>query len=286
MAIGTTAALIGASVAGSAISAGAASKAGKAQERAAADQVAVQRETRDLIREDLQGYRSGGDAGLSAYLYEMGLGPRPTFGGNALAVEEFTDQGEPIRQGVGFGSGGDYAGYTTTYNPTQRFRVGDQTFDTRDEADAYAQANSTGGQEYQGFQATPGYQFQFDQGTAAVNALAGARGGLNSGRTMQDLTKFGQGLANQEYGNYLSRLGGLSDTGMNAAAMQGTASSNAAAGMSNALANRGNAQAAGAIGVGNALNTGIGNTLGILNYQQSLNRALPASTGTPGTGIW
>lgn len=50
---------------------------------------------------------------------------------------------------------------------------------------------------YAGFQQTPGYQFQFDQGTDAVNALAGAQGGLNSGRTLQDLTQFGQGLANQ-----------------------------------------------------------------------------------------
>lgn len=121
---------------------------------------------------------------------------------------------------------------------------------------------------YRGFERSQDYRFRFGEGTRAVNALAGARGGLNSGRTLQDLTKFGQGFASTERGNYLSRLGGLADTGLNAASMQGNATSNAAAGISNALANRGNAQAAGAIGTANAINSGIGNALGVWNYQR------------------
>lgn len=120
-----------------------------------------------------------------------------------------------------------------------------------------------------GFEKSNDYNFRFNEGTNALNAMAGARGGLNSGRTMQDLTKFGQGFASTERGNWLSRLGGLADTGMNAAAMQGNATSNAAAGISNALANRGNAQSSGAIGISNAINGGIGNILGIMNYQRA-----------------
>ncbi len=123
---------------------------------------------------------------------------------------------------------------------------------------------------YGGFQASPGYQFQLDQGNESINALAGARGGMNSGRTMQDLAKFNQGIANQEYGTYMSRLGGLVDTGASAAAMSGQASQNAAAGVSNALAAKGNAQAAGAIGVGNAISGGINNVIGAWQYQKGL----------------
>lgn len=136
---------------------------------------------------------------------------------------------------------------------------------------------------YVDFTGTPGYQFRFDQGTDAVNAMAGARGGLQSGRTMQDLTRFGQGIASDEYGNYMNRLGGLIDTGMSAAQMSGAASQNAAAGVSNALSNRGNAQAAGAIGVGNAITGGIQNGIGLWQYQQGLQQPR-ANAFNPATG--
>lgn len=123
---------------------------------------------------------------------------------------------------------------------------------------------------YQGFQETPSYAFRLDQGQDAVNALAGARGGLFSGRTLQDLTEFNQGLASQEYDNYLTRLGGLAGQGMSAATAQGTAATNAAAGVSNALSNIGDARAAGASAGASAWNTGINNALGIWQYQQGL----------------
>lgn len=125
-------------------------------------------------------------------------------------------------------------------------------------------------QDYAGFQATPGYQFQFDQGTGAVNALAGARGGLDSGRTRQDLMQFGQGLANQEYSNYLNRLTGMAGAGQNAAGTQANAATNAASGVSNALAAQGNAQSAGAIGVGNAWANGLNNQIGLFQYQRGV----------------
>jgi len=131
---------------------------------------------------------------------------------------------------------------------------------------------------YRGFTETPAYQFSLGQGQNAINALAGSRGGIVSGRTMQDLTTFNQGLASQEYGNYLNRLSGTAGQGLNAATFQGNAAQNTASNVSNAYSNIGNAQAAGysnignaqsagAIGVGNALNTGLNNTLGILSYQ-------------------
>lgn len=124
---------------------------------------------------------------------------------------------------------------------------------------------------YTGFEATPGYQFQLDQGLAATNALAGARGGLNSGRTMQALQDYGSGLASQEYGSYMNRLAGLTDMGMGAAGNQATAGNAYATGAGNALASKGNAQAAGAIGVGNAISGAIGNGIGAFQYQNMLN---------------
>jgi hypothetical protein len=140
-----------------------------------------------------------------------------------------------------------------------------------DEAQEWANANRTGGQQFGGFTASPGYQFQRNAGNQSVNALAGARGGLNSGRTMQDLAKFNQGLASQEYGNYFARLSGMAGQGLGAATGQANAATNAASGVSNALSGIGNAQAAGAIGVGNAINNGIQNGLGMWQYQRAMN---------------
>lgn len=117
--------------------------------------------------------------------------------------------------------------------------------------------------DYRGFEETPSYQFQLEQGLGSVNALAGARGGLNSGRTMQDLARFNQGLASQEYGNYLARLQGISNTGMSAATGAGNA---AAQGITGAA----NARAAGTIGIGNALAGGINNVMGYDAYMRGM----------------
>lgn len=145
-------------------------------------------------------------------------------------------------------------------------------------------------QGYAGFQATPGYQFQIDQGTAAVNALAGAQGGRLSGRTLQDLTQLRQGLASQEYGNYFNRLSGVQGIGANAAAGVGSAAQNlgnnasnitmtTAGNVGNALSDRGNAQGAGYVGGANALSGAINNGIGIMAYQQGLSQQQRGTSG-------
>lgn len=122
-------------------------------------------------------------------------------------------------------------------------------------------------ENYSGFQATPGYQWAVDQGQRAIDRSAAASGNLFSGETGKALAGYGQGMANQEYGNYFNRLMGMTNLGQNAAAMTGQAAQNYATGASNAFANIGNAQAAGAIGAGNAWGNSLGNIAGILQYQ-------------------
>jgi hypothetical protein len=276
-----TAILGAATVAGSAIQAGAAGKAADAQTAAANKDIEFQRETRDIVRKDLEPYRGAGSNALSVYEYLLGLNPEtPMLGATPLDITEVTESAAPSGQGNwSFGTGlpagikaitggpGTVAGI---YGNTTKYQVGDQVFDTREEAEAYANANATGGTPYGGFETSPGYEWQLGQGQDAINALAGARGGLVSGRTLQDLATYNQGLASQEWDKYLSRVGGLVDTGMNASTISGQASQNAAAGVSNALAGIGNAQAAGAIAGGNAWNSGINNLIGIWQYQNAL----------------
>ncbi len=118
----------------------------------------------------------------------------------------------------------------------------------------------------------PGYQFQLGQGTAAINNSASARGLLTSGNTLQDLTKFGQGLAGTYYNDAfkraqdtfntnqnttLSNLSTLAGYGLNASGQFNQASQN------NSNQQAGNTLNAGYYGG----NTGIGvaNTLGNWN---------------------
>ena len=88
------------------------------------------------------------------------------------------------------------------------------------------------------YQESPGYKFQLGQGINAVQNSAAASGGVNSGNTMEALTKYGQGLANQDYqqgyNNYTGRqnniynmLQGLTNTGLQSNAMTATAGQNA-----------------------------------------------------------
>jgi len=56
------------------------------------------------------------------------------------------------------------------------------------------------------FQTDPGYGFQLDQGLQALNRTHAAAGNLSSGNADTDALKFSQGLADQSYGNYVSRL--------------------------------------------------------------------------------
>lgn len=63
----------------------------------------------------------------------------------------------------------------------------------------------------------PGYQFARDQGIDALNRTANSRGMLASGNNTQDILRFSQGLADQNYFNYLNALQPFFGLGQNAA---------------------------------------------------------------------
>lgn len=117
------------------------------------------------------------------------------------------------------------------------------------------------------FQASPGYQYQLEQGLRAVDAGAASRDMLRSGSTIKAEETLGQNLANQDFGNYFSRINALAGQGLTAAGDLGTAGNNLIAGM------QGNATSQNALAVGsaNAQNSILGNTAsGIGNTLNSL----------------
>ena len=76
---------------------------------------------------------------------------------------------------------------------------------------AYGDATGANGPEgyaraVSSFRADPGYQFSMDQGQQALNRAHAAAGNLASGNADADTLKFSQGLADQSFGNYVSRL--------------------------------------------------------------------------------
>ncbi len=126
------------------------------------------------------------------------------------------------------------------------------------------------GEVNQPFTQTPGYQFAFDEGRRAVDASASARGMLDSGARLRELTRYGTGMAEQGYGQYANRLASLAGIGQTATNTGVAQGQGYASGTANTLGQMGqmqganatqigNAQAAGAVGTANAINGGINN---------------------------
>lgn len=281
MAIGTTAAIIGASAVGGLAQSQAAGQAADAQTAAANASLDLQQQMFEQSREDLEPYRNSGIPAVNALNYYLGIGPRPDMiGGTPANITTIPGAmvggGAPASGGIGpgrmWGDPGAAGGPSGGTMSPERYAVGDQVFDTLEQAQAFAASNQQGGTPFVGFQETPGFRFALDEGLGAVEASAAARGGLFSGAAMQALQQRGNDLANLEFGNYLSRLEGTATRGQNAAAQSATVNTNNAQMGTNALSAIGNAQAAGAIGQGNAFNSAINNGIGLFQYQNMLNR--------------
>lgn len=78
------------------------------------------------------------------------------------------------------------------------------------------------------FQASPGYQYSVDQGLRAVDAGAAAKGMTRSGATLKAEQALGNNLADQDFGNYITRLNSLSNFGITAAGGQASTDTSAA----------------------------------------------------------
>ncbi|WP_051539463.1 hypothetical protein [Sulfitobacter sp. 20_GPM-1509m] len=264
------------------IGASSASKAAKAQKQSADAQLALQERIYDENVGRFDPYYQSGLQNLEVLNYLNGIGGQPTFGGDPLSIETVNTP----NQSPGYSGGGkmmDFMGGGSQGNTTS-YRVGDQTFDSMDAAQSYANANRTGGTPYAGMQETDAYKFRVDQGIKAIDASAAARGGLYSGKTLLDAQRHGIGQANQFENDYYNRIAGQAQAGQAAAGQQAQAGQNYATGGSNALAAAGNAASAGAIGVGNALQNGIQNGVGLYQYQQGLNGNQNALSG--GNSWW
>lgn len=118
--------------------------------------------------------------------------------------------------------------------------------------------------------ADPGYAFQLQQGTQALQNSAAAGSGALSGAALKDLLKYNQDYAGTAYndafnryqtqqGNIFSRLSSLATLGQNAAAGVGAQGTTLAGNAGQALTNAGTAAGAGIVGAGNSASSGLTN---------------------------
>jgi hypothetical protein len=125
-------------------------------------------------------------------------------------------------------------------------------------------------------EATPGYQFQLQQGLDAAQNSAAGRGGLLSGRTLADLNNYAQGTASTDYQNTFNnsltqyqsaynsfltnqqneyaRLMGLSGQGLQAAGGAGQFMQGMGGDIASLMGQQGAVAAGGTMGAANSIN--------------------------------
>lgn len=146
----------------------------------------------------------------------------------------------------------------------------------------------------QDFQASPAYQFNLEQGQQAINKQAAARGKFYAPATLQDISKFSQGLASNEFqnayqnyntnmGNIWNRLYSMSGSGQNAAASLGGFGTTVASQMGQNMIGAGDAAAAARVAQGNTVNNAIGTAYNGYLTQQILASNQKGSAGGGGS---
>ena len=145
----------------------------------------------------------------------------------------------------------------------------------------------SGKADFSSFSTSPDFQFNLGQGQDAINRSAAARGGLLSGAAVKAGETYATGLANQNFGDYVSRLSGVAGAGQAATNATQAAGTNMANQNSNALISAGNARASayGDIGqtVGNTANS-LGSSFLLYKYLNPSTAAAPQPYSGGGFG--
>jgi len=109
----------------------------------------------------------------------------------------------------------------------------------------------------------PGYQFGFDQGTKAIGTQAAARGNYYSGKTLKDLTRFGQDYGQSKFDQSLNRHGNLAGLGQVGSGQIGQAGMQYGQQAGQNLIGAGNARGAAAIAGANSWQNALN---GLMSY--------------------
>lgn len=282
---------VGGSLISGAMGSSASKKAAKAQSEAAHEAAQVQRDAITQSRIDSYPWALSGATAMYKYMDELGI-PRPQtpilpdltqgpfgVGGTAQTAQQ---PAQPVQQtnalqsilGNRFGPMSSQAGIPD-FSPVQPAA---QPAQNALAPSPYKSPSEIPMTADKGFQETPGYQFQVEEGEKGVLNNLAALGMKNSGAALKALTRFRTGLANQEYGNYLNRLAGVAGMGQSQTQSNNNMLMTGASNVGNALQNAGEARASGYVGSANAWQNAIGsgvksinNALGQMSYGMGTN---------------
>jgi hypothetical protein len=134
------------------------------------------------------------------------------------------------------------------------------------------------------FRTSPGYDFAVKSGKNAVQTSAAAGGRLFSGKTLKDLDTFGQGQADQQFGNWYGRLGDLSGAGAGSTGQLVNAGGQNAGTLADLAVRGGDDRASSYITGANAVTGGFQNLADLYAYYNPPGGRAPVTTPRVGMG--
>lgn len=257
------AAVVGSAVVGAGASIVSGNKAAKATKDAAAQSAAIEKYQYDTTREDYAPYRQVGYQALNKLAGLSGLTDNSKVNWDAYV------EGNP-----------DAMANWNSLTPAQRQQFGSlQQFGkyhyeqdgSRRDLSPYTVGGATAGSpDYSDFYNSPGYLFRLNEGQKAIERSAAARGGLYSGATMKAIDANAQGVASDEFNNYVARLQSLAGVGQSATGSTAAAGQAYASGASQAAQQAGAARASAYANTGNAINSAVSGAAGGLLYMHGM----------------
>lgn len=236
------AAVVGAAVVGGVASSSAAGKASKAQTKAANQDIAFQRESRDLALGYQKPYRDASYRATAALMDMTGLSRgTPTKTSTALR----------LAGGGGFDSRGSGFGQTLSLDGKVSVPRNPVTIENGSDV-----PNLADYPQYQ-FQADPGYAFRLAEGNKAITNSAAAGPGVLSGRYLKSAVRYSQDYASNEYQKVYDRIATIAGFGASASASGTNVIMGTASNVGNALTNAGDARASSYVAQGNAWSNAI-----------------------------
>jgi hypothetical protein len=272
-------AVIGAAgaIGGSLISSNASSSAVDAQVNASNNATNAQLQMYNQTRADQSPWRTSGSQALSALDAWYGLpGFQSGSDNSSLKANPITSSGNTTGGGLSGLLNGSVIGMIdgklpinakTLVDPQQVFMKPELNSSTPDISGQGGVVSNQGGQmtadqqkQYmqQTIQNQPGYQFQMDQGSQALQRSMAAKGLLNSGAAAKALTQYGQGYASSAANDYLNGLRSMAGLGQTSVQATGVAGMNTANQIGQNSIYAGNAQASGYANQANSINSGLG----------------------------
>jgi hypothetical protein len=232
------AAIVGSTIIGGVMQSKAASKAAKAQTKAANQDIAFQKESRDLVLGYQKPYRDASYSATAALMDMTGLS-RGTKRAPITIDQPASSVSSKIIDGGRFGRIP-----ITTGKAVAAATPGSDVPDLADYPTYH-------------FQSDPGYAFRLAEGDKAIERSAAAGPGVLSGRYLKSALRYSQDYASNEYQKVYDRIATIAGFGSSASASGTSVIMNTAGNVGNALTNAGDARASSYVAQGNAWSNAI-----------------------------